>query len=75
MLTPRERRNLRDRVARTAISRRLPNPLVTRDEREEENLDLVPLLIEHHQMDPKNWGSKCRRFTMRSHVRDRKEAA
>lgn len=67
-LSARKRQQLRDRIARTAHAKGKPNPLVTRDEKRHETEDLIPIILEHYQQDPDNWGPQSVRFTRKPRV-------
>lgn len=76
-LTPRQRGELRDVIARTALRRGLRNPLVTKEERQAEALDVLPLIVETYNDDPDNWGEQSRVFSVQQKTRilEREEVA
>ena len=64
MLTARDRRELRDRIAREAAKQKVPNPLVTQAEQEIESLDLASLIVKSMQEEPDQWARKSRFLTL-----------
>lgn len=57
MLTARDRKNLRDRIAREAAKQRVPNPLLTSEEKENERLDVTWIALRMMADDPE-WDRK-----------------